>query len=301
MKFDAPGRQPGSRLALNSEADIVACGLVVAEIANDAPIVGGASPIPLEDAFHVRVRRPDHLDSDLQTDDESVSSGIATSEISRLHRLSRASIVELRCPSGGLRFYLPRAALDEIGDHVREQRVHALYIRRGRAHEDPVMQSLCRLLLLSLAKPKQVNRTFVDHIGHALRAHIAGAYGAIESACQRERGGLAPWQERRAKDALSRDLYERVSRAQVARECGLSVSHFNRAFRQSLGITPHQWLVGHRLARAKDQLLNTRASLAEVATDCGFADQSHFTRVFTNHEGSSPGKWRRRHTDASGS
>jgi AraC-like DNA-binding protein len=47
-------------------------------------------------------------------------------------------------------------------------------------------------------------------------------------------------------------------------------------------------------------LLDTHASLAEVATECGFADQSHFTRVFTNHEGSSPGKWRRRHADASG-
>jgi AraC-like DNA-binding protein len=285
MEFDAPNHQPGSRLALNSEADIAPFQLVVAETANDAPNLGNTSLIPLEDAFHVHLVRGNHFRRDLRAEEESVL----------------ASIVELRCPSGDLRFYLPRAALDEIADHFREQCVHALYIRHGRAHQDPVTQSLCRLLLPALAKPKQMNSVFVDHLGRALRAHIASAYGAIESASQRGRGGLAPWQERRAKETLSRDLSGRVSCAQVARECGLSVSHFNRAFRQSLGIAPHQWLLGLRLARAKEQLLNTHASLAEIATNCGFADQSHFTRVFAKHEGSSPGKWRHRHARGSAS
>jgi len=285
MEFDVPGHQPGSLLALNSEADIAAFRLVVPEIADDAPNLGAASSVTVDDTFHVHLARRDCLDRDFRAEEESV----------------RTSIVELRCPSGDLRFYLPRAALDEIADHVREQSVRALYIRHGRAHEDPVTQTLCCLLLLSLAKPKQLNPVFVDHLGRALRAHIAQAYGAIECASQRGRGGLAPWQERRAKETLSRDLSGRVSCAQVARECGLSVSHFNRAFRQSLGIAPHQWLLGFRLAHAKDQLLNTRAALAEIATDCGFADQSHFTRVFTKHEGSSPAEWRRRHAHGSGS
>jgi AraC-like DNA-binding protein len=258
---------------------------VVAEIANDAPIVGDASPIRVDDAFHVHLMRRDYLGHDSRTEEESV----------------RASIVELRCPSGDLRFYLPRATLDEFAAHVREQSVRALYIPHGRAHEDPVTQSLCRLLLLSLAKPKQVNPVLVDHLGRALRAHVTHAYGAIEFAGHRGLGGLAPWQERRAKDALSRDICARVPCAQVARECGLSVSHFNRAFRQSLGIAPHQWLLGLRLARAKEQLLNTRAALPEIATNCGFADQSHFTRVFKKHEGSSPGKWRRHHAHGPGS
>jgi AraC-like DNA-binding protein len=285
MEFDAPNQQPGSRLTPNSEADIAAFRPVVPETANEAPNLGDTLADPLEDAFHVHLMRGNHLCHDLRAEEESI----------------RASIVDLRCPSGDLRFYVPRAALDEIAGHFREQRIRALYIRHGRAHEDPVTQSLCRLLLLALAKPKQMNSVFVDHLGRALRAHIAGTYGAIESASQRGRGGLAPWQERRAKEILSRDLSGRVSGAQVARECGLSVSHFNRAFRQSLGIAPHQWLLGLRLARAKEQLLNTPASLAEIATDCGFADQSHFTRVFTKHEGSPPGKWRHRHARGSAS
>jgi len=54
-------------------------------------------------------------------------------------------------------------------------------------------------------------------------------------------------------------------------------------------MAPHQWLLNLRVERGKEQLLNSDASLANIAIDCGFADQSHFTRVFTKHIGNSPG------------
>jgi transcriptional regulator GlxA family with amidase domain len=79
----------------------------------------------------------------------------------------------------------------------------------------------------------------------------------------------------------------------LAKACDLSVRQFTRAFRQSTGLAPHQWLVQRRLEKAKSLLKGTRLSLADVASDCGFADQSHFTRVFTNAVGATPGEWRR--------
>lgn len=79
----------------------------------------------------------------------------------------------------------------------------------------------------------------------------------------------------------------------VARECRLSVSHFSRAFRRTTGVAPHNWLLTHRVDVAKETLRNTQLSLSEVALVCGFADQSHLTRVFTSMVGVSPGAWRR--------
>ena len=79
----------------------------------------------------------------------------------------------------------------------------------------------------------------------------------------------------------------------LERSRGLSPSHFARAFRGSTGMPPHRWLLNRRIEKAKDALHNTQASLAAVATACGFADQSHFTRVFTRFVGISPGAWRR--------
>ena len=65
--------------------------------------------------------------------------------------------------------------------------------------------------------------------------------------------------------------------------------------REDAGVSPHRWLLQHRVERAKE-LMRTRAlSHADVAMFCGFADQSHFTRVFTAMAELSPGAWRRIH------
>ena len=80
---------------------------------------------------------------------------------------------------------------------------------------------------------------------------------------------------------------------QLAEECGLSVAHFARAFRQSLKTSPHRWLLERRIERAMAMLSREQASLADIALACGFSDQSHFTRVFAKHAGVSPGQWRR--------
>jgi AraC-like DNA-binding protein len=106
-------------------------------------------------------------------------------------------------------------------------------------------------------------------------------------------GGLAPLQERRAKELLAANLSGELPLAVLARECGLSASQFSRAFRRSVGMPPHRWMVQQRIERAKALLREQRATLTEVALACGFSDQSHFTRAFTAWTGASPGRWRR--------
>jgi AraC-like DNA-binding protein len=107
------------------------------------------------------------------------------------------------------------------------------------------------------------------------------------------RGGLAPWQAHRAKALMDTNLGAKLPLSQLAEECGLSTRHFARAFRQTTGVPPHRWLLGRRVDRAKDLLRDPALSLAEVALACGFADQSHFTRMFTTVVGVTPGLWRR--------
>ena len=60
-----------------------------------------------------------------------------------------------------------------------------------------------------------------------------------------------------------------------------------------MGIAPHNWLVARRVETAKDKLRDDRLTLLDVALACGFADQSHLTRVFTRMVGVTPGAWRR--------
>jgi AraC family transcriptional regulator len=107
------------------------------------------------------------------------------------------------------------------------------------------------------------------------------------------RGGSTPRQERLAKELMEASLDGAVSLSDLARACELSIRHFSRAFRESTGQSPHRWLVERRLDKARALLERSEQPLGAIASACGFANQSHFTRTFTSAEGTSPGAWRR--------
>jgi len=110
-----------------------------------------------------------------------------------------------------------------------------------------------------------------------------------------QKNGLAPWQEARAKKMLQDNLMGDISLTQLAGACGLSVAFFARAFKNSTGFPPHSWLTKQRIEKAMSLMLKTDDALVDIALTSGFADQSHFTRVFTKTVGISPGAWRRIH------
>jgi len=105
--------------------------------------------------------------------------------------------------------------------------------------------------------------------------------------------GLAPWQADLASRLLLRDLCVDLPVNRLARRCGLSRCYFARAFKVSMGLPPHRWLMRHRIERAQEMLERTSDSIAAIALSCGFADQSHLTRVFHAISGTSPAAWRR--------
>jgi AraC-like DNA-binding protein len=77
---------------------------------------------------------------------------------------------------------------------------------------------------------------------------------------------------------------------------GLSVSQFNRKFREFTGLSPAAYILTVRINAAKAQLLHTERTVADIAEYLGFYDQSHFTRLFSKAVGQSPSQFRRRQT-----
>ncbi len=109
------------------------------------------------------------------------------------------------------------------------------------------------------------------------------------------RGGLSPRHLRRASDFIMEHLAEDICLDDLAGLTGLSCKHFVRAFKCSTGLPPHQYLIARRIEAAKRHLADGKASLADIALQCGFADQSHFTAAFRKAVGVPPGTWRREH------
>jgi AraC family transcriptional regulator len=105
--------------------------------------------------------------------------------------------------------------------------------------------------------------------------------------------GLAPWQLRRIVEFLDAHLPERVDLAHLAAQVGLSQAHFSRAFKASTGMAPYRWQLDARIRRAQALLIDSHASLNEVAEATGFADAVHFGRMFRKLTGVTPAAWRR--------
>ncbi len=194
-----------------------------------------------------------------------------------------------------LHLHLPKEALDDLARDVGAVPVAGLVVGggwTGWTPNDPVFRQLAPLLVAAIDARRHATQAFLDHLILAAATHVAEQYGGMRRGLLR-RGTLAPWQLRRAQEMLAADLDGRTSLPDVAEACGLSISHFSRAFKTSTGWTPHAWLQARRIDMALGLLVDKRLPLAEVALRSGFADQSHFTRIFKSVTGQTPGAYRR--------
>jgi AraC-like DNA-binding protein len=267
--------------------------MAVTEIRCDNPLPGMSDPIQQEDAFIVALNFRELLNREYWEDGRRASVCDLRAGESCLYDLKREPRSLLDQPYHSLIFYLPRAALDAMAEEANAPPIRDLNYKPGAGVNDVTISGLGGLLLPALRHPDQANPLFLDHILLAVGVHVAQTYGGMRPMSQPARGGLAPWQERRAKEILRANLKGSVALKEVAQECGLSVGYFSHAFRRTLGMAPHQWLIEQRVALSKEKLRDDGLSLSDVAAECGFSDQSHLTRAFRQTVGVSPGAWRR--------
>jgi AraC-like DNA-binding protein len=267
--------------------------LAVTECRDDEPVPGLSGSLPSEEAYLVSLKLRDYPDCECWERGRCVNKADIRSGATYLYDLKRDPRYVIDKPFHSIFFYLPRSALDGIAKQAGASRIGELAYQPGIGHDDAVVRHLGASLLEGLHRRDETNQLFIDHMMLALTAHVAQAYGGLRRVTEPTRGGLAPWQAKRACEKLESDLGGKFSLGQIAAEFDLSVSHFSRAFRISTGLPPHQWLLRQRVKAAK-QLMSVRdLPLSEIAISAGFANQSHFTRVFSATVGVSPAAWRR--------
>lgn len=95
------------------------------------------------------------------------------------------------------------------------------------------------------------------------------------------------------KEYISGHIAEKITVATLADSVHMSPTHFSRIFKQYTGFSPYDYVLVMRLNKAKELLLKTDMSVAQIAYDTGFNSQANFVYCFTGSEGVSPGRFRK--------
>lgn len=253
---------------------------------------GSTSSLDRQDAYLISVELRELTTHILDIDGQRTFRGRVAAGSACAFDLRKACIARYAEPFHTLQFLVPFQALREIRRDAGMPMDDELELRTGDYFHDPVMKAIADCLKIS-DHLISANQLLVDQALLMFRAHLVTRYGATKAVRRLKFNGLAPWQLRRAKDILLAHISERISLKDVARECCLSQSAFVRGFSMSMGIPPHRWLTMRRIERAKELMLESGMTLANIALASGFGDQSHFTRVFGQVVGLSPSAWKR--------
>jgi AraC family transcriptional regulator len=190
-----------------------------------------------------------------------------------------------------MRVYLPRRRIISVAESMARRSDVRLRLPKP-GFDDYIITSLVNIINFAFDNPEQTSQLLVDEIPILLMSHLIHNYSDV-SPIERSRGGLASWQERIAKEILFARIHKQPTIDELGQACGVSARHFIRAFRQSTGRTPHQWLMRERALKAKNLLERSDRTLSDISAMCGYANPSHLCRAFQRCFGHSPSNARR--------
>jgi AraC family transcriptional regulator len=260
---------------------------------HDKPNLGLLEPTPLANQVMISVELRALRPTNVFCDGRHIRKPGAAPGVLALYDLRKSWSADIRDPFDNVSIYLPFSSFRDFAaerdggfSELRFDVDHILY--------DHVMLHLAQAILPVLERPHEVSTLYLESLFLAVRDHVATTYGMFSKKATRSEWGLTARQLRQVLEYIEANLSEDVSLAGIAEACASSISSLARGFRTALGVSPHQWVLSRRIALAQRLIFEGAAPLSEVAVSCGFADQSHLTRVFRRKVGSSPTSWKRK-------
>lgn len=155
--------------------------------------------------------------------------------------------------------------------------------------DDPVLFRFGELFDAELREGHTLGRLYIESLSQALMIHLAQHYAQLPCSLPRANAGpLTKHTIHRAQAFIQAHLDQSLSLAQIAEQVNLSAFHLTRLFKQTTGQALHQYVIAQRLERARQLIAQGKLPLKAVASQVGFADQSHLTRHFRRAFGITP-------------
>jgi AraC family transcriptional regulator len=159
---------------------------------------------------------------------------------------------------------------------------------------DEQLTYIAMSLLYELREENIVGRVYADHVATLFAMQLVRRYSDLKD-IHHCRGGMSPRKLQKAIKLITDHLEQEqaIPIAAIAEEVGMSRFHFSRAFKQSVGVSPINYIVQQRIERAKTLLAETDLPIADIALHTGFSGQSHFTTFFRRLVGITPRSFRK--------
>ncbi len=180
-------------------------------------------------------------------------------------------IVQIRLQDAFMR-QVAGETLGQDGDHI--ELVQAFQAR------DHQIDAIATMLLAELHQSSFGNQLYVDSLANVLAVHLLRHHTTTRPKLPTYTGGLPQRQLLQVLDYIDAHLGSEITLADLAVLVDISQFHFGRLFKQSLGLSPYQYLLQQRVERAKTLLKQTDKSIADIALECGFNSHSHMGRKF---------------------
>lgn len=159
------------------------------------------------------------------------------------------------------------------------------------AHFDPVTASVGAALKAELENGIN-GKLYADSAAVFLATHLLHRYCSRRQPLKEEPKGLPKYKLREAIAYIQAHLSEEISLNAIASHLNMSQYYFCHLFKQSMGISPYQYVLQQRINKAKQLLKQRKLVITDIALECGFANQTHFTKHFRKLTGTTPRSYR---------
>jgi AraC family transcriptional regulator len=154
--------------------------------------------------------------------------------------------------------------------------------------QDSLIQGIFSTLKEEVESGGIGGKLLVDSLKTALAIHLLRKYCTTRPKLSSYADGLSRSKLTLVTDYINEHLHQDLKLVELAAIAQMSPYHFLRLFKQSIGVTPHQYILQRRIEKAKCLLQQGELSIADIAARVGFCDQSHLTRYFKRIVGVTP-------------